>query len=60
MLEIIWLIVGLIAAVGAVNSFIAHDNRNGLIMSLFTLIGFLMFYARRTIRLKRKNENQQT
>lgn len=58
LLEIIWIIVGLVAAYASVNSFLHHDTNNGLIMALFALIGFLMFIARRNLRLRRKNENR--
>lgn len=58
LLEIIWFVVGLVAAFASVNSFMHQDSQNGLIMGLCSLMGFLMFYARRKLRLRRKNENQ--
>ncbi|HEX3009526.1 MAG TPA: hypothetical protein VHO90_18120 [Bacteroidales bacterium] len=58
LLEIIWLIVGIVAAIASVNSFVRNDTRNGLIMLLCALIGVLMFFARRKLRLRRRNENR--
>ncbi len=54
LLETIWLLVGLVTAYASVSSFLRQDTKNGMIMGLVALIGFLMFFARRTIRLKNK------
>jgi hypothetical protein len=58
LLEAIWLLVGIIAAVAAVNGFKRSDTQNGLVMALVSLIGFLMFLARRNLRLRGKNTNK--
>lgn len=57
-LEIVWLVVGILAAVAGANSFFHHDSRNGIFMGLCSLIGFLMFYIRRNLRKGRNFENR--
>ncbi|NJK95079.1 MAG: hypothetical protein HC905_09370 [Bacteroidales bacterium] len=54
-LEIIWLLVGLAGAYASVNSFLKTDTKNGYLMALVALIGFLMFFARRAIRLRQRD-----
>jgi uncharacterized membrane protein (UPF0136 family) len=54
LLETIWLLVGLVSGYASVSSFLKQDTKNGLLMGLVALIGFLMFFARRTIRLRNK------
>jgi uncharacterized membrane protein len=58
LLEIIWFVIGVISAFASINGFLRHDTKNGAIMILCSLIGFLMFFLRRSMRLRRKNENE--
>jgi hypothetical protein len=55
-LEIIWLTVGILAAIACANSLLRHDFRNGILMGFFSLIGFLMFYVRRYLRRSRNDK----
>ncbi len=54
-MEIVWLLAGLLSLIGGIHAWSQHDMKNALIFFLMVLISFFMFTFR--MRLRKKNEH---
>jgi len=57
-LEIFWLIITILTLVTGIHSSFKHGFKNSYIFFIMTILAFLLYLARRTLRIKNSTDNQ--